>query len=50
MGIVNFYHLTRHDMDEVIDLLEQSLEEEKNADRLLTEIAEGEVNDDAAAT
>lgn len=38
------------DMDDAIDLLEQNLEEEKNADRLLTEIAEGEVNDDAAAT
>jgi ferritin-like metal-binding protein YciE len=34
-------------MDEAIDLLEQTLDEEKNADRLLTEIAEGDVNDDA---
>ncbi len=35
------------EMDDAIDLLEQNLEEEKNADRLLTEIAEGDVNDDA---
>jgi ferritin-like metal-binding protein YciE len=35
------------EMDDAIDLLEQTLDEEKNADRLLTEIAEGEVNDDA---
>ena len=34
-------------MDDAIDLLEQTLDEEKNADRLLTEIAEGDVNDDA---
>ncbi len=37
------------EMDDAIDLLEQNLEEEKNADRLLTEIAEGDVNDDAAS-
>ncbi len=35
------------EMDDAIDLLEQTLDEEKNADRLLTEIAEGDVNDDA---
>ena len=29
------------EMDDAIDLLEQTLDEEKNADRLLTEIAEG---------
>ena len=36
------------EMDDVIDLLEETLDEEKNADRLLTEIAEGEVNEEAA--
>ncbi|MCP8937274.1 ferritin-like domain-containing protein [Alsobacter sp. SYSU M60028] len=35
------------EMDDAIDLLEQTLDEEKNADRLLTEIAEGDVNEDA---
>jgi ferritin-like metal-binding protein YciE len=35
------------DMDDAIDLLEQTLEEEKNADHLLTEIAEGDVNEEA---
>lgn len=33
--------------DEVIDLLRESLEEEKTADMRLTEIAEGHVNEDA---
>jgi ferritin-like metal-binding protein YciE len=36
------------EMDDAIDLLEETLEEEKNADRLLTEIAEGDVNEEAA--
>ena len=35
------------DLDDAADLLEETLEEEKNADRLLTEIAEGEVNEEA---
>ena len=35
-------------LDDAIDLLEENLEEEKNADRLLTEIAEGDINEDAA--
>lgn len=35
------------EMDDAIDLLEETLDEEKNADRLLTEIAEGDVNEDA---
>ena len=33
--------------DDAADLLEETLEEEKNTDRLLTEIAEGEVNEEA---
>src|SRR3954454_2244692 len=33
------------DLDDAADLLEETLEEEKNADRLLTEIAEGEINE-----
>lgn len=37
------------EMDDAIDLLEQNLEEEKNADRLLTEIAEGDINEDASS-
>jgi ferritin-like metal-binding protein YciE len=35
------------ELDDAIDLLEQNLEEEKNADQLLTEIAEGDVNEEA---
>jgi ferritin-like metal-binding protein YciE len=35
-------------LDDAIDLLEENLEEEKNADRLLTEIAEGDINEEAA--
>jgi ferritin-like metal-binding protein YciE len=35
--------------NEAIDLLEANLEEEKNADRLLTQIAETAVNQKAAA-
>jgi ferritin-like metal-binding protein YciE len=35
------------ELDDAIDLLEQNLEEEKNADHLLTEIAEGDVNEEA---
>jgi ferritin-like metal-binding protein YciE len=35
------------DLDDAADLLEETLEEEKNADRLLTEIAEGEINEEA---
>jgi ferritin-like metal-binding protein YciE len=35
-------------LEDAIDLLEENLEEEKNADRLLTEIAEGDINEDAA--
>jgi ferritin-like metal-binding protein YciE len=34
--------------DEIIDLLTESLEEEKSADMKLTEIAEGHVNEDAS--
>jgi ferritin-like metal-binding protein YciE len=34
---------------EVVKLLEQTLEEEKNADSLLTEVAESTVNEEAAA-
>jgi ferritin-like metal-binding protein YciE len=37
------------EMDDAIDLLEQNLEEEKNVDRLLTEIAEGDINEDASS-
>jgi ferritin-like metal-binding protein YciE len=35
--------------DDAVDLLEANLEQEKNADRLLTEIAESAVNQKAAA-
>jgi ferritin-like metal-binding protein YciE len=35
-------------LDDAIDLLEENLEEEKNADRLLNEIAEGDINEEAA--
>ena len=35
--------------DEVAELLEETLEEEKEADRLLTEIAEGSINVEAAS-
>jgi ferritin-like metal-binding protein YciE len=35
-------------LEDAIDLLEENLEEEKNADRLLTEIAEGDINEEAA--
>lgn len=34
---------------DAVDLLEQTLEEEKHADSLLTEIAESTVNEEAAA-
>jgi len=35
-------------MDEAVELLEQTLEEEKNADQKLTEIAESVINEQAA--
>lgn len=35
------------DLDDAVDLLEETLQEEKNADQLLTDIAEGDVNEDA---
>ena len=56
---VEHYEITRYGtliawakqlgMDEVAGLLEQTLEEEKNADELLTEIAERSANQKAAA-
>ena len=36
-------------LGDVVDILEQTLEEEKGADEKLTALAEGNVNDDAAA-
>lgn len=35
--------------EESVELLEETLDEEKNADRILTEIAESEVNEEATA-
>jgi ferritin-like metal-binding protein YciE len=35
-------------MNEAVSLLEQTLQEEKNADRLLSQLAEGKLNREAA--
>jgi len=45
-GLVQIARTLGH--EDIVELLEQTLEEEKNADQLLTEIAESGVNDQAS--